>query len=179
MKLTRQGNNRRFMFFSGAAIGASALGLLGACSSIVPPLNLKQPEVAFSDLSISDLGLSQIKFVVSLDAKNPNDIDLPLSDAKFELALMGSQFANGIAKENQLIIPKNGTKVIPIEFIVPTSAVIDLIRKANLKDLSSFSYAIKGSSRWGNGPFPINFERKGDLSALKNLSDLLRGVLRP
>jgi LEA14-like dessication related protein len=148
-------------------------GGLTACNA-VPPLNLKAPEVGFSDLSVADVGLSNIKFVVTVNADNSNDVDIPLSDAKFELSLMGNSFANGVAKESAIVIPKKGKRSIPIEFTVPTSQLIDTVRKLNLKDLSSFTYALKGSARWGSGPFSVPFERKGDLAALKSVADLLR-----
>ncbi len=152
-------------------------GSLAACNA-VPPLNLKAPEIGFSDLSVSDVGLSNVKFSVTVDANNINDVDIPLSDTKFELSLMGSSFANGVAKETALLIPKKGKKSIPIEFTVPTSQLIDTIKKLNLKDLSNFTYSLKGSARWGSGPFSIPFERKGDLAALKSLADMLRVFTR-
>jgi LEA14-like dessication related protein len=163
------------------ALSLSGAGLiaggLSACNA-VPPLNLKAPEVGFSDLSVSDVGLSNIKFVVTVNADNSNDVDIPLSDAKFELSLMGNSFANGVAKETAIVIPKKGKRSIPIEFTVPTSQLIDTVKKLNLKDLGSFTYALKGSARWGSGPFSVPFERKGDLAALKSLADMLRVFTR-
>jgi LEA14-like dessication related protein len=155
-----------------ASTGLVGFGL-SACNA-VPPLNLKAPEVGFSDLSVSDVGFSNIKFIVTVNADNSNDVDIPLSDAKFELSLMGASFANGVAKETAIVIPKKGKRAIPIEFTVPTSQLIDTVKKLNMKDLSNFTYALKGSARWGSGPFSVPFERKGDLAALKSVADLLR-----
>jgi LEA14-like dessication related protein len=163
------------------------LGLVIASSTsgcnAVPPLNLKSPEVSFSDLAVSDIGLSQVRFIVTVDAKNSNDVDIPLSDAKFELSLMGNSFANGVSKEQSIVIPKNGNKTIPIEFTVPTGQIIDAVKKvvsrdASTQTLNNFNYVLKGSARWGSGPFTVPFERKGDLSALKKLTDVLRPFLR-
>jgi LEA14-like dessication related protein len=151
-----------------------------ACANIVPPSNLKAPDVGFSDLAISDIGLSNIKFVVTVAADNKNDIDVPLSDMKFDLAIMGNSFATGVAKEANLVLPKNGSKSVPIEFSVPTSKLINLVKTSLTKettDLSQFNYVLKGTAKWGTGPFNVPFERKGDLSALKSLADLLKTIV--
>ena len=154
------------------ALSFFAAILLVACNAI-PPINLKSPELSFSDVSIGDIGLSKVKFVVTVNAQNPNDVDIPLSDMKFNLALMDSQFASGVATESNTVIPKKGFKAIPIEFTVGTSQLIDMVRKLNIKDLGNFTYKLDGSARWGSGPFSVPFERKGDLQALKKLSDML------
>ena len=146
--------------------------LLVACNAI-SPLNLKSPELSFSDISVGDIGLSKVKFIVTVNAQNANDVDIPLSDLKFNLALMDNQFATGVVNETATIIPKKGSKAIPIEFTVGTSQLIDMVRKLNIKELGSFTYKLNGSAKWGSGPFSIPFERKGDLQALKKLSDML------
>ncbi len=163
-------------------IGVTALVLIAsvaltACNA-VPPLNLKSPDIAFGDLSVSDIGLSQIKFVVTVNADNKNDVDIPLTDMNFDLSLMDQSFAKGVAKETNTVIPKKASKSIPIEFTVGTSKVIDLIKKVSASDLSNFNYALKGSAKWGSGPFAVPFERKGDLKALKSLADMVGGILK-
>ena len=155
--------------------GIFAALIISGCNAI-PPVNLKSPDIAFSDVSIGDIGLSKVKFVVTVNAQNTNDVDIPLSDMKFNLALMDSQFATGVATETNTVIPKKGSKAIPIEFTVGTSQLIDMVRKLNIKDLGNFTYKLNGSAKWGSGPFSVPFERKGDLQALKKLSDML-GVL--
>ncbi len=170
-------SRRQLALLFSVVTGSAVVGGLTACNAI-PPVNLKAPEIGFSDLSVSDVGLSNVKFVVTVDANNTNDVDIPLSDLTFQLSLMGNAFANGIAKETSFVIPKGGKRAIPIEFTVPTSQLIDTIKKLNLKDLGNFNYALKGSARWGSGPFSVPFERKGDLAALKSLADLLRVFTR-
>ena len=155
--------------------GIFAALIISGCNAI-PPVNLKSPDIAFSDVSIGDIGLSKVKFVVTVNAQNTNDVDIPLSDMKFNLALMDSQFATGVGTETNTVIPKKGSKAIPIEFTVGTSQLIDMVRKLNIKDLGNFTYKLNGSAKWGSGPFSVPFERKGDLQALKKLSDML-GVL--
>lgn len=168
-------NNQVNNFWSNARLaigGIIAAVLLVACNAI-PPLNLKSPELSFSDISVGDIGLSKVKFIVTVNAQNNNDIDIPLSDLKFNLALMENQFASGVVNETATVIPKKGSKAIPIEFTVGTSQLIDMVRKLNIKELGNFTYQLNGSAKWGSGPFSIPFERKGDLQALKKLSDML------
>ena len=168
-------NNQINSFWSRIRFAISALAaatLMVACNTI-PPLNLKSPELSFSDISVSDIGLSKVKFIVTVNAQNTNDVDIPLSDMKFNLALMDNQFATGVVNDAATMIPKKGSKAIPIEFTVGTSQLIDMVRKLNIKELGSFTYKLNGSAKWGSGPFTIPFERKGDLQALKKLSDML------
>jgi LEA14-like dessication related protein len=160
-----------------ATLAVIASITLSACNA-VPPLNLKSPDIAFGDLSVSDIGLSQIKFVVTVNADNKNDVDIPLTDMNFDLSLMDQSFAKGVAKEANTVIPKKASKSIPIEFTVGTSKVIDLIKKVGGGDLTNFNYALKGSAKWGSGPFSVPFERKGDLKALKSLADMVGGILK-
>lgn len=159
-------------------IGSVVAAVLLAACNVIPPVNLKSPELSFSDISVGDIGLSKVKFVVTVTAQNTNDVDIPLSDMKFNLALMDNQFATGVVNEAITIIPKKSSKAIPIEFTVGTSQLIDMARKLNIKELGSFTYKLNGSAKWGSGPFSIPFERKGDLQALKKLSDMLGVFMR-
>jgi LEA14-like dessication related protein len=162
-------------------VGSLLLSLsLAACANVMPPANLKAPDVGFSDLTVSDIGLSNVKFVVTVAADNKNDVDVPLSDMKFDLAIMGSSFATGVAKESSVVLPKNSSKTVPIEFSVPTAKLINLVKTGiskDMSDLGQFNYVLKGTARWGSGPFNVPFERKGDLSALKSLADLLKTIV--
>ncbi len=58
--------------------------LLNACSAL-PPANLQPPEVAVADLALADIGLERLRFLVTLDAINPNDVDIPLTDVRLDL----------------------------------------------------------------------------------------------
>jgi LEA14-like dessication related protein len=144
--------------------------------SVIPPLNLKSPELAFSDLSISDMSLDKIKFVVTVAAQNPNDIDIPLSNMKFDLNLLETSVGTGTALKD-VNLPKKGSAEVPIEFTVGTSQLLGLLKQVNFRDLGKLSYSLKGSANWNNGPFSIPFERRGDLSMLKKFTDRLAPFL--
>jgi LEA14-like dessication related protein len=169
------------IIFRCLAVAVVFLTSLGSGCSYIPPMNLKSPELVFSDLSISDISLEKIKFVVTVAAQNPNDVDIPLSNMKFDLNLMETSVATGAALKD-VSLPKNGSADVPIEFTVGTNQLVGLLKQVNFRDLGKLSYSLKGSAQWNNGPFNIPFERKGDLSMLKKFTErlgpLLPGLVR-
>jgi LEA14-like dessication related protein len=149
--------------------------------SVIPPMNLKSPELAFSDLAVSEFNFEKVKFVVTVAAKNPNDVDIPLSNMKFDLNFMLAPVGTGSALKD-INIPKMGTAEVPIEFVIGTSQLLGILKQVDLRDLARLSYSLKGSANWNKGPFTIPFERKGDLSMLKKYTDrlapLVPGLIR-
>jgi LEA14-like dessication related protein len=174
-------NLKKRTVLNAMAFGAALLVMVTTGCSYIPPMNLKSPEIAFSDLSISDIGLDKVKFVVTVAAQNPNDVDIPLSNIKFDLNLMETSVATGAALKD-VSLPKKGSAEVPIEFTVGTNQLLGLLKQVNFRDLGKLSYSLKGSAQWNNGPFNIPFERKGDLSMLKKYTDklgpLLPGLVR-
>jgi LEA14-like dessication related protein len=163
-----------------------ATSLLGMAAiqwgcNVIPPMNLKSPELAFSDLSISEFNFEKVKFVVTVAAKNPNDVDIPLTNMKFDLNLLDTAVGKGAALKD-INLPKKGMSEVPVEFVISTSQLLGLLKQVNLRDLAKLSYGLKGSAQWNNGPFTIPFERKGDLSMLKKYTDrltpLVPGLIR-
>jgi LEA14-like dessication related protein len=164
------------------SLGVLVTSLLGLSAyqlgcSVIPPMNLKSPELAFSDLSISEFNFEKVKFVVTVAAQNPNDVDIPLSNMKFDLNLLESPIGTGKALKD-INLPKNGTTQVPIEFNIGTNQLIGLLKQVSLRDLGRLPYSLKGSANWNNGPFTIPFERKGDLSMLKKYTDRLAPFLQ-
>ncbi len=133
----------------------------------MPPPGVKPPILSVSDFAIRDLGRDEIRFALTLDAENPNDFDVPVTDLRFDLDLLGRPFASGNAKQRKLVLERNATRPLPIEFTVPTSRLVAL-RSGDLSlvELTALSYRLKGSARWGDGIFTIPFERRGELDAL-------------
>ena len=147
------------------------------CNAI-PPMDLKSPTLGFSDLTVSDISLDRVKFVVTVAAENPNDVDIPLSNMRFDLAVLDTALGNGTTTSRDVLIPKRSSTQVPIEFTVGTSQLLDVVRKVRIADLAKLSYSLKGSANWNNGPFSIPFERKGDLGALKKLVETFSLFLR-
>lgn len=167
---------RRRTWLAGAAAGALA-PWLAACS-VVPPLDLRAPRLEVADLSIVDLGLSQLRFAVVVRADNPNDVDVPLTDLKFDLDLLGRPFASGIAAEPRLVLPRRAVRDVPIEFSVPTARLVDLVGLLTRGGLGNLSYRLRGNATWGSGFFPVAFEKSGDLDVLRRLREVLGPLVR-
>jgi LEA14-like dessication related protein len=161
------------MLVSGCLLGLA--GVQFGCN-VIPPMNLKSPEMMFSDLSISEFNFEKVKFVVTMAAKNPNDVDIPLSNMKFNLNLLETAVGTGAALKD-INLPKMGNADVPIEFTIGTNQLLGLLKQVNFRDLTKLSYSLKGSANWNNGPFTIPFERKGDLSMLKKYTDRLAPLL--
>ena len=158
----------------GTLVGcALAAALTAAGCNALPPPDLKTPKISVSDVALRDLGLSELRFAVTVRAENPNDIELPLSNLQFELDLLGRPFAKGAADDARLKLPARAARDVPIEFTVPTTRILDLLSAARGAGLLNLSYRLKGSANWGSSPFAIPFEKSGNLDALQRLRDLL------
>ena len=165
-----------------AALGTLAAtvtaSLLAGCG-LLPPVGLKSPVVTVSDVSVRKIGSGQIDLLVTLEARNPNDVEVPLSNLRFDLDLLGRPFAQGRSSEPTVTLAPNAARSVPIEFSVQTARVIETLRDLRLAGESSFPYQLKGTANWGASPIPLAFERKGEIEALHNLRSVLRPLLRP
>lgn len=159
-----------------ARVGLLLGGLLAGCG-VLPPPNLQPPQLAFSDVALGAIGLDRVEFELTVAASNPNDVDLPLTDLRCDLYLFEQLVASGVARDPSFTLPRRGTVDVPIEFVVPTSRLLDLVRNLRLRDLETLRYRLAGSARWGSLPFTIPFERAGDFGALRRLIEMLG--LRP
>lgn len=140
----------------------------------LPPPGLKTPGVSASEIQITEIGYTQIKFSLSLSTTNPNDVVLPLSNLLVDLELLGQPFANGRAKQDYFELAAGAVSVVPIEFVVPTSRVRELLRSIKSGDQDRFDYRLKGSANWGKDGVLLPFERVGELQSLKRLFDLFK-----
>lgn len=149
---------------------AAALAL-GACA-VLPPLTLKAPELAVSEIEIADVGLNQIVFVVHVEASNPNDMEIPLANVRFDLDLLNGPFARGTVRQELLSLPARSSRNVPVEFSVPTVRVVQMIRSFKTVEWSRIGYQLRGSATWGPNGVALPFERSGDLNAVKQLVEL-------
>lgn len=155
------------------AIAAFALAAALAGCNAMPPPNLRSPNVVFSDFGLSDIGFERVKFVLTVEADNPNDVDIPLTNVRFDLALLGQPFAEGAVDRDRITLPRRSTKQIPIEFTVPTSRLLDVARVAKTGDFARLTYRLSGRANWGESSLTIPFERSGDLDIFRKLRELL------
>ena len=154
-----------------AATGAVAL--LAGCNAL-PPADLEPPRLRFSDFRIDELGLSEIRFVLAVDTENPNRVEIPLRNIDFALDLLGQPFADGTVLDRAVTLPALGERTIPVQFTVPTSRLLALLRGLRTAEPAQWSYRLSGSATWGWSGLPLRFDRSGDLEMLRELGELLR-----
>lgn len=160
---------RRFL----AAATLPALAALPACT-LGPPADLKTPSLAFGSLAVPRVGLDRIDFRVTVLADNPNDIDIPLRNLRFDLDLLGQPFASGGSADPTVTLPRLASTEVPIAFSVPTSQLADLLSRVRNPGADGYQYRLRGSANWGRSPLAIPFQKTGELDALRRLGALLR-----
>lgn len=150
---------------------------LTACTYF--PVGMKAPVATVSEVSFSRLRGGDIVLLATLDVRNPNDIEMPLSDLRFELELFQSPFGTGRASGTGFTLPPNGAIGVPIEFTVPAARLAEALRDFRQAGDGLVPYRLRGSLRWGGAPLPLPFERSGQVDALRGLRDALRPGRRP
>ena len=156
------------------ALLALLAALLHGCAAL-PPANLQSPEITVSDLALTDIGLDRLRFLVTFDALNPNDVDVPLTNVRLDLTVFDVALAQGTMVERHVTLPSRGRQRVPVDFTVPTSRLLDVIARFKAGNLDDFTYRLAGQASWGNSPFGVPFERTGNLDALKRLLILFGG----
>ena len=141
---------------------------------ILPPSNILPPKLGLSDLGIKAVSLNEIKLSATVSADNPNAFSMPLSDTRLELLLLGQSIATGITEGSKVELAASKTTAVPMEFTISTGKLMSLLRQVGRGQWSQLSYQLKGDTKWGALGVPLAFERKGDLDALKKLSELMR-----
>ncbi len=169
---------RRALIRAGLALGGTALltGLSG-CAGL-PPADMIPPRVSVADVSFDQVGLTDIALTVTLELENPNVYELPLTDLRAELELLGRSFGSGWAREVSSVVPAKGRRTVPLAFNVPTTRLVDLLRAFRLGDAQRVGYRLSGSARWGEHGVRVPFERSGDLQAWSRALDGLGPLLR-
>jgi len=156
----------------------ACVSIAAAACGVVPPIGLKPPKVTVADLAIRSLGLSEIRFALVLDAHNPNDVEVPLTNLRFDLELLGRPFASGAALAPSVTLAAGATQAVPIEFTVPTARLLELLRDVGQANRRRLDYRLHGSANWGKSPFSIPFERRGEFETLQKLRELIEPARR-
>jgi LEA14-like dessication related protein len=158
-----------------ARLALAACGLLAAaaCGAFGPPRALQPPQLAFGDLTIDSADLREVRFTVRIDTRNPNPIDLPLSDLRFGLTVLGQPVARGAATEPRFTLPALGSREVPVSMTVATADLRSVLARMSRGPLPEVVWELKGSARWGTTPVAIPFERSGDAASLARLRERL------
>jgi LEA14-like dessication related protein len=164
---------RRRLALAAACVALAAGGLASGCAWAPPP-GMIPPSLSVSEFVIRDVGRDEVRFALTLQAQNPNNYQVPVTDLRFELDLLGRPFASGNAVQRKVVLAPNATQPVPVEFTVPTSRLVAFVRDLSLVELTALSYRLKGSASWGDGVFTIPFERRGEFDVLRKFRDALR-----
>ncbi len=164
--------NRRQTLASIRRVGVvAALGLmLSACNQILPPLDLKAPSISVAGVGFESVSREQLRLRVTLATRNPNPVELPLSDLKFDVSLFGQRIAQGQGAEQRITLPAGSDQQVPIILTLSAADLRALMPRALMG--SDAQWELKGSARWGISPIPLPIEHRGSLS-LKTLRDLV------
>lgn len=150
-----------------AAMLAAAVALgLGACGALMPPPDLKAPALSFSDLSVDSANLQRVRLTVTIATSNPNPVDMPLSDLRFDFTLFGQQVAQGSVPQPRFTLPAYGTLDVPVSLSIATADLRSMLSRLLRGPSSDAVWELRGSARWGVSPLPIPFVRRGDANAL-------------
>lgn len=169
---------RRRLLGAGVGLAATALaGSLSGCAGL-PPGDMIPPRVSVTDVSFDQVGLTDLALTVTLEIENPNVYELPLTDLRAELELIGRPFGSGWAREMSSVVPAKGRRTVPVAFDVPTIRLLDLLRAFRLGDAQRIGYRLSGTARWGERGMRIPFERAGDLQAWTRALEGIGPVLR-
>lgn len=168
---------RRRLSIAAACVALAVSALVPGCAWVPPP-GMKPPRLSVAGFAIRDIGRDEVRFALTLEAENPNDFDVPVTDLRFELDLLGRPFASGNANRRKVVLARNSTQPVPVEFTVPTSRLIAFVRDLSLVELTALSYRLKGTAGWGDGVFTIPFEKRGEFDVLRKFRDALPPLTR-
>ena len=144
-----------------------------ACGQFLPPRDLVAPTIQFEDVSIDSITLERVRFLFRIATRNPNAVDIPLSNVYFELALLGKPVAQGKVPEQRFVLPAQGTRSVPVSLSVASADVRELMVALMRGEVDDSAWSLKGTANWGASPLPLPFEKRGDASSLKKLRELL------
>ena len=155
------------------AIGLISLGLIGGCQRLIPPRNLKAPDLQVNGLRIEGLHRGDARIALNLIASNPNAVELPLSQVQFEIRLFGQRIGSGRVDEPSFVLPAQGSRELPLTLDVSGSDLGRAFRRGLGERIAGSSEAsgdearsdwqIVGSLRWGDNPLALEFRKQGQL----------------
>ena len=134
------------------------LFLLAGCATApkIEPL-----EVTLADIVPGQMSLLEQEYAVKLKVQNPNNFDVALDGAAFQVDLNGKAFAKGVARQS-VTVPKYGDAVVEGTCISDLSGVLAQISQLTQGAPEKFSYRIKGKLGRSDGT-SIPFDKVGEV----------------
>lgn len=137
---------------------ALAVTLLAGCAAFRP----EAPEVHLADLSIDRIGLFEQSYRLGLRMRNPNDRALDVESLRFDLALAGRSFADGVTTEG-FSLPAGGEERVEVVVRSDLGSVLDLLSDW-IDGNRALPYRLSGEARLaGWGGITVPFSRDGRL----------------
>jgi LEA14-like dessication related protein len=139
----------------------SSMLLLGACATTP---TMEPLDVTLSDVTPGQVSILEQQYQVKLRVQNPNNFDIDIDGASYQIELNGKAFAKGVARQS-VTIPKYGDAIIEGTCVSDLSDILGQVSeftKAGGGAPQKFSYRIKGKLGRSTGS-KIPFERKGEV----------------
>ena len=159
---------RRALLTLGASLGLPLTG----CSKVLP--RPAAPDISVAGVALESMSADGLAVIVRLLARNPNGIDLPLTDLNFDLALLGQHVGRGMSAEPSFTLPAHGDREVPIRLTVARADLRALAGRLLSTPTGDASWEVKGSVKWGKVPVALPFEKRGTLDMRKLGGALLR-----
>jgi LEA14-like dessication related protein len=135
----------------------SSMLLIGcATTPKVEPL-----EVTLSDVVPGQMSIFEQEYQVKLRVQNPNNFDIALDGAAYQIELNGKAFAKGVAKQS-VMVPKYGDAIIDGTCISDLSGVLGQISQLTKGAPEKFRYRIRGKLGRSDGS-SIPFDKAGEI----------------
>ena len=118
-------------------------------------------EVTLTDIVPGQMSLLEQEYQVKLKVQNPNNFDIALDGAAYQVDLNGKPFAKGVARQS-VTVPKYGDATIEGTCISDLSGVLTQISQLTQGAPEKFSYRVKGKLGRSDGT-TIPFDKVGEV----------------
>lgn len=145
------------------AVQCSAVVLLwttAACSTM--PRDFEPPKVSIVNIMPKDMTLMEQRFDVQLRVQNPNNVDLSINGARFDIELNGKEFGSGMSGQ-KITIPRFSSEVMTGEVITGLGSILRQTQGFS-SGSTKVQYRLKGKAFADSpGTFTIPLEDTGDI----------------
>lgn len=149
--------------FSSIVASTCALILVLACAACsTMPRDFEPPKVSIANIMPKDMTLMEQRFEVQLRIQNPNNVELGINGARFDIELNGKEFGSGMSGE-KIRIPRFGSEVMTGEVITGLGSMLRQIQGLSSGE-TKVQYRLKGKAfADAPGSFTIPFEDTGEV----------------
>ena len=132
--------------------------VLSSCAYLTQ--DLKDPEVAVTDFTVTDVSVEEVAIDLHLNVKNSNPVALKVDQISYALNFSGKSVTEGIFDKG-VNIPAAGenTVLIPLRFKYSS---LGNILSSLLKNTYTKDYELSGTAKIGI--FSIPFRKKGEVN---------------